>query len=87
MTDDRLDARPEPASLADALPREIARVSAKMERWKAYAREMPETAQGMFMGITLMNFTIRNAIAAAEWGDVAAMLEAYEALKEYDDDD
>jgi len=72
-------------SLADALPKEIVRVSAKRDRWRDMMREvgMP----GMALSIRIMESAIQNAVEACASGDVAAMLDAYEFLKDYSDDD
>lgn len=74
-------------SLAEALPREIARVMAKKERWQGYCRDHPELAQGMQFGIVVMGVEIEAAITAAASGDVLEMLRAHASLKEYDDND
>lgn len=71
-------------SLADELPRQIARVTAKKERWMGYQ------LQGMAvlgLSIALMKVEIENAVAALASGDVIAMLRSYEALKGYSEDD
>ena len=74
-------------TLADALPREIARVTAKKERWQGYCRDHPELAWGMQIGINVMALEIEGAIKAAASGDVLEMLQAHATLKEYSDDD
>ena len=74
-------------TLADALPREIARVTAKKERWLGYMREHPGMAHGMSISVKIMTAEIERAVRALASGDVAKMLEAHEALKGYNDDD
>lgn len=73
-------------TLADALPREIARVTAKKERWIGYCKDMPELAFGMQLGIALMEAEINRAIVSLASGDVSAMLTAYSNLQDYDDE-
>jgi len=74
-------------TLADALPREIARVTAKKERWQEMARKHPDMAQGMAISIAIMDAEIKGAIQAAANHDTAAMLAALEGLRGYNDDD
>ena len=73
-------------TLADALPREIARVTAKKERWQGYMRDHNMGA-GMQLSINIMQAEIENAVAALGSGDVTDMLAAHEALRGYNDDD
>ena len=72
-------------SLADALPKEIARVSAKRDRWRDMMREM--AMPGMALSIRIMEAEIQRATKACASGDVLEMIAAHEALKGYDDDD
>ena len=72
--------------LADALPREIARVSAKRDRWRDMMREH-DMGPGMQFTINIMQAEIDNAVNACASGDVVAMMAAHEALKSYNDDD
>jgi len=74
-------------TLADALPREIARVSAKRDRWRDMMKEHPELASGMALGVGIMEHEIQFAVKACAAGDVAAMMHAYEALQSYSDED
>jgi hypothetical protein len=73
-------------TLANKLPREIARVTAKKERWQGYMRDHNMGA-GMQLSINIMQAEIENAVAALASGDVTAMLAALEALKGYNDAD
>jgi hypothetical protein len=72
-------------TLADELPREIARVTAKKERWLGYMRD--HNAPGMGLSIALMQAEIEEAISALAAGDAARMMIAYQNLKGYNDDD
>jgi hypothetical protein len=74
-------------TLADALPREIKRVSAKRDRWIAMAKEDPVLGMGMVLGSALMQVEIEGAVRACASGDVVEMLAVLQDLKEYDDDD
>lgn len=73
-------------SLAEALPRQIARVSAIRARWMEMAAAHPEMAVGMAVGIALMKAEIDVSLQAIADGDVAAMMAAYEALAAYEDE-
>jgi hypothetical protein len=73
-------------TLANKLPREIARVTAKKERWQGYMRDH-DMGPGMQLSINIMQAEIENAVAALSSGDVTAMLAALEALKGYNDAD
>ena len=73
-------------TLADALPAQIKRVTAKKERWQEYMRDHNMGA-GMQLSINIMQAEIENAVAALASGDVTDMLAAHEALKGYNDDD
>jgi len=73
-------------TLADALPREIARVTAKKERWQGYMRDH-DMGLGMQFSINIMQAEIEQAVQALASGDVTEMLAAHEALKGYNDDD
>ena len=73
-------------TLADALPREIVRVSAKRDRWRNMMRDYPELAFGMGLTIKIMDAEIGRAVRACANGDVVEMLQSLEALKGYDDD-
>ena len=74
-------------SLAEALPRQIERVTAKRDRWIKMTKDHPEMASGMNIGIALMQTEIMNAVKASASGDVAEMMKAHEALAGYSDDD
>ena len=73
-------------TLADALPREIARVTAKKERWKGYMRDH-DMGPGMQLSINIMRAEIENAVQACASGDVTKMMAALESLRGYSDDD
>lgn len=73
-------------TLADALPREIARVTAKKERWMRMMLDH-DMGPGMQFSINIMQAEISNAIQACANGDIAEMMAALEALKGYGDDD
>jgi len=74
-------------TLADALPREIARVSAKRDRWRDMAKDHPALGPGMNVSITIMQHEIDQAVKACASGDVVEMLAAHQSLKDYNDDD
>ena len=67
-------------TLAAALTREIARVTAKKERWQGYMRDH-NMGPGMQLSINIMQAEIEKSIAALAAGDVTAMIAAYESLK------
>lgn len=73
-------------TLADALPREIARVTAKKERWQGYMRDH-DMGPGMQLSINIMQAEIEQAVKACASGDVIEMMAALESLKGYSDDD
>ena len=73
-------------TLADALPREIARVTAKKERWQGYLRDH-DMGPGMQLSINIMQHKIKQAVKACASGNVIEMMVALEALKGYNDDD
>lgn len=74
-------------TLAEALPREIARISAKRELWLDLAKASPGMAPGISITTALMQAEINRAVKACASGDVVEMLAAYQALKDYSDDD
>ena len=74
-------------TLADALPREISRVSAKRDRWRNMIKEHPELGPGMQFTIAIMQAEIDRAILVCTSGDVVEMMASYQALKDYSDDD
>ena len=74
-------------SLADALPRQIERVSAKRDRWIKITVDHPEMASGMNISIALMQHEIMSAVNALASGDVSEMISAHQALAAYSDDD
>ncbi len=74
-------------TLADALPREIDRVTAKRDRWIKIAADHPEMASGMNITIAFMQNEIMAAVRALASGDVTEMMSAHESLKGYSDDD
>lgn len=73
-------------TVADALPREIARVTAKKERWQAMMKDH-DMGPGMQFSINIMQMEIENAIKAAASGDVVQMMASLQSLKDYSDDD
>ena len=73
--------------LADALPREIARISAKRDRWRDMMKEHPDLAFGMNLTVAIMQAEIDRAVRACASGDVVEMMAAHQALKDYSDDD
>ena len=79
-------------SLAEALPAEIARVSAKRERFLQFqedtGRHQPGfDAKQVLMTAVTMQVLIQEGIAAAASGDIIRMIKAHSALKDYNDDD
>jgi hypothetical protein len=74
-------------TLAEALPREIERISAKRDRWIRMAHENPEIAWEMNLTIAIMQHEIGVAVRACADGDVVEMMAAHEGLKGYSDDD
>jgi hypothetical protein len=74
-------------SLAEALPQEIARVSAKRDRWRDMMKEHPSLAPGMSLTVAIMQVEIDQAVKACVSGDVLEMMAAYQSLKDYSDDD
>lgn len=62
---------------------EIERVTAKRERWRAFARTIPACA----LTVDMMTTSIDAAKAAVASGDVIACMRAYADLKGYDSDD
>ncbi len=74
-------------TLADALPREIARISAKRDRWRDMMKEHPELGPGMGLTVAIMQAEIDRAVRACASGDVVEMMAAHQALKDYSDDD
>jgi hypothetical protein len=74
-------------TLADALPREIARISAKRDRWRDMVRDHPEIALGANLTIAIMQAEIDIAVRACATGDVVEMMAALKSLQEYSDDD
>ena len=74
-------------TLAEALPREIARVSAKRDRWRDMVKDHPSLGAGMQISIAIMQVEIDRAVMARATGDVVEMLAAHQSLKGYNDDD
>lgn len=74
-------------TLADALPKQIERVTAKRDRWIKITTDHPEMAPSMNITIALMQHEIMAAVRASAAGDVAAMAASHEALAAYSDDD
>ena len=73
-------------TLADALPREIARVSAKRDRWRDMVKDHPEML-GLVLSIAIMQAEIDAAVRACANGDIIEMFGALESLRGYSDDD
>lgn len=73
-------------TLADALPDQIARVTAKKERWIGYQKDH-NMGPGMQFSINIMGATIQEGVDALASGDVVRMMAAHEALADYNDDD
>jgi len=73
-------------SLAEALPSEIKRVTAKKERWQSMMSDH-DMGPGMQFSINIMQAEIDRGIDALAGGNVIEMTSAYEALKDYDDND
>ena len=73
-------------TLADALPAQIKRVTAKKERWQDMMREH-NMGPGMQFSINIMQAEIERGVSALASGDVVEMLAAHEALADYSDDD
>ena len=73
-------------TLADALPAQIKRVTAKKERWQAMMKEH-NMGPGMQFSINIMQAEIEAGIAALASGDIAAMMAAHQSLADYSDDD
>lgn len=74
------------ATLADALPAQIKRVTAKKERWQQMMRDH-DMGPGMQFSINIMQVDIERGVAALASGDVTEMLAAHQALAAYSDDD
>lgn len=68
-------------SLAEALPEEINRVRTVQDQFKEL-RALPNVI--VEPQIAMMEADIQSAISASASGDVAAMLRAYKALKEWE---
>ena len=73
-------------TLADELPKEIARVSAKRDRWRDMMRDH-NMGPGMQLSINIMQIEIDSAVAALASGDVVQMMQSLESLRGYNDDD
>lgn len=73
-------------SLADALPAQIKRVTAKKERWQQMLREH-DMGPGMHLSINIMQTAIERGVAALASGDVVEMMAAHQTLADYSDDD
>lgn len=73
-------------SLADALPAQIKRVTAKKERWQMMMREH-DMGPGMQFSINIMEAEIERGVKALASGDVVEMLSAHQALADYSDED
>lgn len=73
-------------TLADALPAQIKRVTAKKERWQQMTRDH-DMGPGMQFSISIMQAEIERGVRALASGDVVEMLAAHAALADYSDDD
>lgn len=76
----------EPNTLADALPEQIARITAKKERWQQMMRDH-DMGPGMQFSINIMQAEIEQGVKALASGDVVEMLAAHQSLADYSDDD
>lgn len=76
----------EPNTLADALPAQIARVTAKKERWQQMMRDH-DMGPGMQLSVNIMQVEIERGVKALASGDVTKMLVAHQSLADYSDDD
>lgn len=76
----------QPNTLADALPAQIARVTAKKERWQQMMHEH-DMGPGMQFSINIMQAEIERGVQALASGDVTEMMAAHQALADYNDDD
>ena len=79
-------------SVGAELPRQIERVSAKRERYRVYAKSLlgegfPEMAWSLTPVIAVMTHDLDAASAAVASGDVIACILAYQALRDFGDDD
>ena len=74
-------------SLAESLPDQIERVTAKRDRWIKMTHDHPTMAAGMKLTIAMMQREIMNAVRAQASGDIRDMATAHEALAAYSDDD
>lgn len=75
-----------PTNLVSALSDEITRVSLKAQRWRDMIQKH-SGLHGMTLGLRAMEIQINKARRALGTGDPLEMLPAYQALKEYSDDD
>jgi hypothetical protein len=73
-------------TLADALPEQIARVTAKKEHWQKMLRDH-DMGPGMQLSINIMQLEIEQGVRAIASGSVPLMLAAHQALADYNDDD
>lgn len=73
-------------TLADALPREISRVTAIRDNYIRMATEHPSIAVGLNITITIMGAEINRAVCVSASGDVVEMMRCYQSLKDYSDD-
>jgi hypothetical protein len=73
-------------TLADALPREIARVTAIRDSYIKMATEHPDIAAGMQITIAIMGAEIDRAVRASVAGDIVEMIRCHQSLKDYSDD-
>lgn len=80
MTEDHRSA--DPITLADALPREMARVRDEVLEPFLELRGMPNVI--VEPQIAMMRASLDRAATAMAHGDVVAMLRAYQDLKEYE---
>lgn len=73
-------------SLAEALPEQIKRITAKKERWQKMMVDN-DMGPGMQFSINIMQAEIDAAVEALASGDVVKTMIAYQALADYNDDD
>lgn len=74
-------------NVAEALAREIARVSTKRQRWRTMRDEMSADMKiGMTLPLAMMDVELEIACAAAGTNDVLTQTRALKALQDFDDE-
>ncbi len=74
-------------TVGDELLNEIERVSAKRERWRQHAAEMPMLSASVAPAIMMMTACIEAGKRAIADHDAIACIAALKNLKDYSDDD